>query len=106
MVFALMSLAAFLKVQSDVVLLHVKVQPRASRNEIGQVLGGELKIKIAAPPVDSAANDALIKFLAEIVGCPRGAVQLVRGATSRHKVVAIRGVSAGIVQQKLESPGC
>ena len=96
-----MSLPPCLKVQNDTVLLHAKVQPRASRNEIGEVLGSELKIKIAAPPVDSAANDALVKLLAEILGVPRSAVQLVRGATSRHKVVAIRGLSAEVVQQKL-----
>ena len=52
-----------------VVHLHVKAQPRASRNEIGEVLGSELKIKITAPPVDSAANEALLKFFAELLGC-------------------------------------
>ena len=67
-----MALPPYLKVQSDgVVLLHVKVQPRASRHEIGAALGSELKIKITAPPVDSAANEALVKFLAVLLGCPR-----------------------------------
>lgn len=87
-----MSLPPFLKVQGDVVLLHVKAQPRASRNEIGEVLGHELKIKITAPPVDSAANEALVEFLAEKLSCARGNVQLLRGGSSRHKVFAIRGV--------------
>ena len=51
-------------------LLSVKLQPRASRNEIGEPLGDELKIKVTAPPVDSAANQALIEFLAETLKCP------------------------------------
>ena len=58
-----------LKTQGDVVYFHVKTQPRASRNEIGEAVGHELKIKITAPPVDSAANEALVKFLAEALGC-------------------------------------
>ena len=105
LVLTLMSLPPCLKVQTDAVLLHIKVQPRASRHEIGEVLGGELKVKIAAPPVDSAATDALVKFLADVLGVPRSAVQLVRGATSRHKVVSIRGLSAESVQQRLGLPG-
>ena len=96
-----MALPPYLKVQDGVVLLHVKVQPRASRDEIGEVLGNELKIKITAPPVDSAANEALIEFLAERLGCPRSAVQLVRGGTSRHKAIAIRGVPAEVIARKL-----
>ncbi|HWN97364.1 MAG TPA: DUF167 domain-containing protein, partial [Methylomirabilota bacterium] len=70
-----MPLPPYLQVQNDLVLLHVKVQPRASCTEIGEVLGHELKIKITAPPVDSAANEALVKFLAERLECPRRAVQ-------------------------------
>jgi uncharacterized protein (TIGR00251 family) len=84
-----------------VVYLHVKVQPRASRNEIGEVLGNELKVKITAPPVDSAANEALLKFLAEVLRCPRGAIQLVRGATSRHKVLSIHGLTAEMVVRRI-----
>src|SRR5947199_4759247 len=99
-----MPLPPYLKVQNDdVVLLHVKVQPRASRNEIGEALGNELKIKITAPPVDSAANEALVKFLAEVIDCPRHAIQLVRGGTSRHKVIAIRGLSADQISAALKS---
>ena len=101
-----MPLPPCLHVQNDVVLLHLKVQPRAPRHAIGEMLGGELKIKIAAPPVDSAANEALVKFLAELLESPRGAVQIVRGAASRHKIVAIRGLRAEVVQHKLGLPDC
>jgi uncharacterized protein len=86
--------APFLRVADGVVYLAVKVQPRASRNEVGEVLGNELKIKVTAPPVDSAANEALIEFIVDVLRCPKSAVQLARGATSRHKVIAIRGITA------------
>ena len=96
-----MSLPSYLKVQGAVVHLHVKVQPRASRNEIGEPLGDELKIKITAPPVDSAANEAMVKFLADKLDCPRNAVQLVRGASSRHKVIAIQGIKPEVIAAAL-----
>jgi uncharacterized protein (TIGR00251 family) len=98
-----MPLPPYLKVQNDVVLLHVKVQPRASRNEIGEVLGQQLKVKIAAPPVESAANEALVRFLSDVLDCPRHAVTLVRGGSSRHKVVALRGIPAESIEAKLVS---
>lgn len=96
-----MDLPPFIRLEGAVVCLHVKVQPRASCNEIGEALGNELKIKVTAPPVDSAANEALVKFLAEVLDCPRNAVQLVRGATSRHKVVSIQGLTAELVADRL-----
>jgi uncharacterized protein (TIGR00251 family) len=92
-----MSLPPFLREQPDGVLLAVKLQPRASRNEIGGVLGEELKIKVTAPPVDSAANEALIKLLAEKLDCPKSKVELIRGQTARHKTVKIFGLTAAEV---------
>jgi uncharacterized protein (TIGR00251 family) len=97
-----MLLPSYLKTQGDVVYLHVKAQPRASRNEIGEAVGNELKIKITAPPVDSAANEALVKFLAEVLDCPRQRVQLTRGASSRHKVIAIHDLKAEDVAERLK----
>jgi uncharacterized protein (TIGR00251 family) len=94
-------MAPFLRTQGNIIYLHVKVQPRASRNEIGEALGNELKVKITAPPVDSAANEALIEFLAEKLGCARSLVQLARGATSRHKVIAIHGLGAEAIERAL-----
>ena len=64
-------------------------------------MGNELRIKVTAPPVDAAANEALLRLLAQTVGCPRGAVQLVRGHTSRHKVVLIANCAAELVLEKL-----
>ena len=96
-----MTLPPFLQAQKDRLRLAIKVQPRASRTEVGEPLGGELKIKVAAPPVDSAANDALVRFLAEKLECPRGSIQLVRGHTSRHKVIEISGLPPGDVLARL-----
>jgi uncharacterized protein (TIGR00251 family) len=90
----------YLQSNQEGVCLSVKVQPRASRNEIGEALGNELKIKIAAPPVDSAANDALVRFLAEVLDCARGDVQLMRGQTSRHKQILIRDMTIAEVEGK------
>src|SRR5437868_5379001 len=87
----------FLRVDAGGVLLSVKLQPRASANEIGEPLGDELRIKVTAPPVDSAANEALVRLLAEVLDCPRSRVELVRGQTSRHKVIRLHGFTAGEV---------
>ena len=84
-------MAASLRVQPDGVLLSVKLQPRASTNEIGDALANELRIKVTAPPVDAAANEALLKLLAQQLNCPRNRVDLVRGHTSRHKMVKLYG---------------
>ena len=88
-----MTMPAFLRVQADGVLLSVKLQPRASANEIGEALGNELRIKVTAPPVDAAANEALVKLLAQHLDCPRNRVELVRGHTSRHKTVKLYGLA-------------
>ena len=97
--------ASFLQSQPDGALLRVKVQPRAPRSEVVGMLGQELKIKIAAPPVDSAANDTLIEFLATQLDCPRRCVELLRGLKSPHKVLKLHGVSAAEAMAKLMPAG-
>ncbi len=96
-----MPLPNFLREQPDGTLLSVKLQPRASANEIGEPLGDELRIKVTAPPVDAAANEALIKLLAKMLDCARGRVELVRGHKSGHKVLKLHGFTVGDVLQKL-----
>lgn len=93
--------APFLRETADGVYLSVKLQPRASRNQIQGLHGKELKIAVTAPPVDSAANTALIEFLAEHLNLTRSSIQLVRGQTSRHKTIFIAGVRAGQLGGKL-----
>ena len=92
---------AFLRAQADGVLLSVKLQPRASASEIGEALGSELRIKVTAPPVDAAANEALVKLLAQQLDCPRNRVALLRGHTSRHKTVMLYGLALEDVVNKL-----
>ena len=82
-------------------LIAVKLQPRASANEIGEPLGSELRIKVTAPPVDAAANEALLRLLADKLDCPRNRVELLRGHTSRHKVIKLHGISVADVLSKL-----
>ena len=96
-----MSFPEFLKPRADGVCLSVKVQPRASKNEISHVVGNELKIKVTAPPVESAANEALLRLLADTLDCPRAALQLVQGRASKHKQVLIHGMSSEAVLIKL-----
>ena len=73
-------------------LLAVRVQPGASRTgAVGPTgpAGEELKVRLASPPVDGRANDELVRWVAKTLGVPRSAVELVRGATSRSKVVRV-----------------
>jgi len=88
------SLPTYLRATPGGTLLAIKLQPRASANEIGEALGDELKIKVTAPPVDSAANESLVKFLADHLGCAKNRVELLRGQTSRHKTVKLHGFTA------------
>jgi hypothetical protein len=68
------------------------VVPRASRTEIAGLLGDAIKVRLAAPPVDGAANEALVRFIAERLGVPRSAVSLEAGTSSRAKVVEVYGI--------------
>lgn len=74
------------------VRLEVKVQPRSSRNQIVGEQNGALKVKLTAPPVDGEANAALIDFLASCLKIPRKDINLVKGDTSRLKLVEIAGL--------------
>jgi uncharacterized protein (TIGR00251 family) len=78
----------------DGVTLTVRVIPRASRSEIVGEYGGALKIKLASPPVDGAANEELVKLLAKAFAVPKNSVEIVSGHTSKTKTVRIAGVSA------------
>ena len=96
-----MMIPGFLRAQADGTLLLVKLQPRASASEICAPQGDELKIKVTAPPVDAAANEALVELLAEKLDCARNRVELVRGHKSRHKVIKLHGFAPEEVLPKL-----
>jgi uncharacterized protein (TIGR00251 family) len=71
----------------------LKVIPNAPRNEVVGRLGDAIKVKICAPPIEGRANDALCEFLAERLGVPRRAVTVLRGDTSRQKIVRVDGLN-------------
>jgi uncharacterized protein (TIGR00251 family) len=81
------------------VRFQVRLQPRASRNEIAGVLDGVLRIRVHAPPVDGAANEALVALLADRLSVPRRGVRIVTGATSRTKTIEVDGVTPADVER-------
>jgi len=81
--------------------LTLRVQPRASRNELAGRHGQALRLRLAAPPVDGAANDALLRFLADVLHLPRSALTLVAGPASRSKVVQVAGLAPAEVARRL-----
>ncbi len=74
--------------------LSVKVVPRASRNEVVGEQGGALKVRLTAPPVEGAANEALVELLAGHFGVRRSKVRILRGANARLKLVEIDGAAS------------
>ena len=80
---------------AGVVRFDVRVQPRASRTAVGGAHGGALRVRLSAPPVDGAANAALVDALADALGVPRRAVRIVAGAASRGKVVEVDAGDGG-----------
>ena len=71
----------------------VRIQPRASKNGVSRMEDGSLKIRLTAPPVDGAANEALVKFLSETLSVTRSQVEIVSGHTGRQKIIRINGLS-------------
>lgn len=78
----------------DTVRLAVRLTPRGGSDRVDAVLSGVLHVRVAAAAEDGAANDALIRLIAESVAVPRSAVRLVRGSQSRHKLMEIVGPGA------------
>lgn len=75
------------------VRFNVRLQPRSSRSGVEGMHGDALKVRVHAPPVEGAANEALVAVLAEALGVAKGAVRVVAGAASRNKVVEVAGVT-------------
>lgn len=86
------------------VTLTVHVVPRAARDQVvGIESDGALRIRLHAPPVEGAANAALIAFLAQLLVLPQRQLEIVTGLSSRHKTVAIAGMSSQAIQVKLSA---
>jgi uncharacterized protein (TIGR00251 family) len=83
------------------VRLEVYIQPRASRTELAGLHDGVIKIRIAAPPVENAANRALIDFIAQHLGIAKRSVRVISGGASRRKVLEVDGVTAELLAAAL-----
>jgi uncharacterized protein len=84
---------------TEELVIDVKVTPKASRDEIAGMRDGMLLVRVTAPPVDDAANRAVVKLIAKRAGVARGRVRIVRGQKARRKVVAIDGPSAEVLDR-------
>jgi uncharacterized protein len=90
--------------RTALIRLEVYIQPRASKSEVAGMHGGVIKIRIAAPAVENAANLALMEFVAETLGIAKRSVRIVSGTASRRKVLEIEGVTDEQIAAKLSLP--
>ena len=74
------------------VRIPVRLTPRADRDAVTGVVDGSLHCRVTAPPVDGAANAALVRLIASVLGVPKGSVRIVQGESSRTKVVAVEAI--------------
>jgi hypothetical protein len=82
--------------------LAVRLTPRASKNEIVEILSdGTVKVHVTAPPVEGQANEALLKFLGQVLGVPRSRLDVVAGATGRDKLISVIDMDAADVHKKI-----
>lgn len=92
---------------ADGLRIRLRVQPRSARNRIASVHGEALKVCVTAPPIDGAANAAVIELLAEVLGVAKRCITIVAGATGRDKEVMVDASPSGPVIAKIEAVmGC
>lgn len=96
---------SFFRVKADAVEIDIQVVPRASRTRVVGVLGDRLKVQISSPPVDGAANEALIEFMAVTLAVKRSEVSIARGETSKKKCLRITGLDPRTAAEKLAALG-
>ena len=82
--------------------IKVKVHPRAKRTRVAGRLGDAWKLDLAAPPVDGKANEACIRFFADLAGVPQSRVRIVLGLSNRTKVIEIDGPSQQMLENQME----
>lgn len=92
-----------LTARDNTITFTVRVQPRASQTAIVGELDGALKLRLAAPPVDGAANEELIRWLAKFFDVSRAAIEILSGATAKQKLVRVNGVQPDAAEQKLNA---
>jgi uncharacterized protein len=84
-------------------LLSVLVFPRAGKSSIAQLADGTIQIRVAAPPVDGAANAALLRFLAGMLDVPRSRLSIASGASSRRKRISVDGIAPDELERRLQA---
>ena len=89
--------------QADSVIISVRAAPRAGRNALDGVIGGAVRVRLAAPPVEGAANKALLAFLAEVLGVPKRDLAIIGGEHGRRKLICVRGLTGERARQRLGS---
>jgi uncharacterized protein (TIGR00251 family) len=87
------------------ITVEVQVVPRASRERVGPVLGERVKVQLCAPPVDGAANEALVALLARALAVPRQKVRIVRGERGRRKTVRVDGATRAALDRLVAGKG-
>ena len=92
-----------LRQRGDAVSFRVRVVPRASRDKIAGIHDGAVRIRLTAPPVEGAANEALVAFLSSVLRVPKLDIELVAGQTARNKVVSVSGLSPEEIWARLRS---
>ena len=88
---------------SDAASLKIRVQPKASKNEILGFRGDTLRVRVTAPPEGGKANDAVVSLLAQTLGLARSRVQITRGHASRDKLVVVEDWDAADLRRRLET---
>lgn len=82
--------------------LAIRVTPRASKNEITEILSdGTVKVRLTAPPVEGKANEALLEFLSDVLGVPKTKLEVVAGTTGRDKLVSVLDLDAQTVHDRI-----
>ena len=94
-------MALDLRTSGAFLTLRVRVQPRASKDALGGEREGALVVRLTAPPVEGAANEALARFLGKTLGVAPSAVRVVSGASGRNKVVSVAGLDAATARERL-----
>ena len=88
-----------LQQRGNSVTFSVKVHPKARRERIAGILGNALKLEITAPPIAGEANQACIRFFAELLKVPPSSITIAAGNTSRNKVIRVSGISSARAEQ-------
>lgn len=95
----------FCREKGKALAITLHIQPKARKTEIIGIHGDALKVKVAAPPIDGAANEEIIAFFARFLGVPKSRIEMTQGERSRHKTIEIDGVTAGELTSLLIKQG-